>query len=167
MKVHKCLLLIFLEVPISHCVYPEYYNVTVKVANDEEHHNLSGLYKKMIREHSNYPVYGKINENIFLKHLRSGQWSIGGQFRDEECSMRSTLKGLSLPPESSLWEVKQSHNDTWHEGTVLIEAFEYPQSFVIEYQGDDSQVKSVFEENELSGFYSKKNRNPQEQSLIH
>ena len=61
----------------------------------------------------------------------SGQWTINRLLGGEGNLMQSIAIGLSSPPTKGIWKCKEE--------IVSIQPFTFPESYLIEYLGNDAQ----------------------------
>ena len=63
---------------------------------------------------------------------------------------------MPAPPKNSHWEFR--NRNLWEiDFSISVLPFEHPDSHLREYSGDDNEVKEIFENNNLHGYYEKQN----------
>ena len=136
--------------------YPKFYEVKAEGVNFKKIKHYLGFYEKQPETDEHFPSYLKFSLRYPLYLHENGHWTIGKN-RDGSGLVRSRPKGLPSPPNNGIWEFYNNFNFDWEaESSISVLPFEYPDSYLLEYTGDDAEVKEILEAKNLLGYYKKK-----------
>eukprot|EP00092_Neocalanus_flemingeri_P028498 GFUD01030949.1.p1 GENE.GFUD01030949.1~~GFUD01030949.1.p1 ORF type:complete len:318 (-),score=57.96 GFUD01030949.1:141-1070(-) len=114
--------------------------------------NLEGIYAKTTQMLYGYPVYKKFDGDFVSAQLYvyEGLWKMTNKLILAQSKNMSNL----IPLENVDWERKadESYID---DSSISFTEIVYPESYVLEYAGDEQAVQDLFENRHLSGMFVK------------